>query len=65
MGNKLIGVKLEGVIYAHNGDIPLSCFLDSFMRFVEENGWYFGGGALQVDEDGNQIDEIDNTIINE
>ncbi len=53
------GVKLEGIIYALEGSIGNNEFLDEFLKFIESKGWEFGGGSYQIDEDGNQIDEID------
>jgi len=59
-----IGVQIEGAIYATNGEkVGVNEFLDAFIEFIERNGWHFGGGGYQIDEEGNQIDPIDNIFI--
>jgi hypothetical protein len=54
---KQVGVHIDGCIFANdeNVDIDLEQFLDSFISFVEENGWNFGGGTKLIDEDGNAV----------
>lgn len=49
MGQK--GVKIDGMIFANEGDVDLDEFLDAFIEFVESKGWFFGGGTRQVDDD--------------
>ncbi|WP_239693215.1 hypothetical protein [Bacillus haynesii] len=56
---KQSGVKIEGVIYSLEGDLGHNKFLDDFLEFIESKGWQFGGGSFQVDEEGKQIDDID------
>ena len=31
---------------------------DKFIEFVENNGWYAGGGMKEVDKDGNAVTAI-------
>ncbi|EPD52059.1 hypothetical protein MHH33_12960 [Paenisporosarcina sp. FSL H8-0542] len=52
---KQLGIEIDGCVFADNGDIDLDDFLDKFIEFVESNGWHYGGGTNQVDEDGNNI----------
>lgn len=52
---KQLGIEIGGCVFADNGDIDLDDFLDKFIAFVESNGWHYGGGTNQVDEDGNNI----------
>jgi uncharacterized protein YggL (DUF469 family) len=55
-----IGVRIEGCIFAINGDdLKHDEFLDAFIEFIESKGWSFGGGSSQVDEEGKKIDDID------
>ncbi|MGG4255512.1 hypothetical protein ABEW12_19200 [Bacillus licheniformis] len=56
---KQSGVKIEGVVYSLEGDLGHNKFLDEFLEFIESKGWQFGGGSFQVDEEGKQIDDID------
>ncbi|WP_186579523.1 YggL 50S ribosome-binding family protein [Aquibacillus kalidii] len=54
------GVNLDGVIYTNNnGDLGHNQFMDAFLEFIESNGWSFGGGSFQIDEEGEQIEDID------
>lgn len=57
--NKPFGVKLEGAIYANEGDLGQNELLDAFIKFIESKGWFFGGGTYQIDEQGDKIDSID------
>jgi uncharacterized protein YggL (DUF469 family) len=54
---KRLGIHIEGCIYAvdEHVDIDHDEFLDKFIDFVEANGWMFGGGTYQVDEDGEAV----------
>lgn len=55
-----IGVLVEGCIYTDNGtDLSHEEFLNAFIEFVESNGWHFGGGSCQIDEEGKKIDDIE------
>lgn len=55
-----VGVQIEGCIYTNKGDeLGQNEFLDAFLEFIENNGWSFGGGSSQVDEEGKKIDNID------
>ncbi|MGM0750258.1 MAG: hypothetical protein ACQEUS_21030 [Bacillota bacterium] len=56
---KQSGVKIEGVIYSLEGDLGHNNFMDEFLEFIESKGWHFGGGSSQIDEEGQQIDDID------
>lgn len=51
------GVEIKGVIFATEGDVHHDLFIDKFIEFVEANGWEFGGGSKQIDEEGNAIRE--------
>lgn len=48
-----LGVSIDGVVYANEGNLKHKEFLDAFIEFVESRGWYFGGLTKQVDEEGN------------
>lgn len=54
---KQLGIHIEGSIFAEDEhvDIDHDVFLDKFIEFVEANGWMFGGGSQQIDEDGNPV----------
>lgn len=55
-----VGVKIEGCIYANNGvGLGHNEFLDAFIEFIENKGWSFGGGSIQIDEEGKKINDID------
>ena len=43
MVKKSVGVEING------------CFIE----FVGVRGWYFGGGTVQIDGDGNKIEDIE------
>lgn len=50
------GIRLDGCVYATNGeDLSEEVFSNAFIEFIEEKGWYFGGGLNQIDEEGNFI----------
>lgn len=56
---KPLGIKIDGCIYATNEeDIIEEEFWNVFIKFIEEKGWYFGGGLNQIDEEGNYILDI-------
>ncbi|WKB36563.1 hypothetical protein QS257_05835 [Terrilactibacillus sp. S3-3] len=40
-------------------DVGHKEFIEAFIEFVEAKGWYFGGGTVQIDEDGNKIADVD------
>ena len=52
-----LGVHIDGCIFANdeNANIDPDEFWDAFIEFVESNGWHFGGGIKQVDEDGEAV----------
>ncbi|WP_172249972.1 50S ribosome-binding protein YggL [Saccharibacillus deserti] len=50
------GIEIKGSVFADVGDVDHDEFLDKFIDFVESNGWSFGGGTKQVDEEGNNLD---------
>jgi hypothetical protein len=52
-----IGVLIDGCVFANdrNRNVDLDAFLDAFLEWVELNGWHFGGGVRQVDEDGEPV----------
>jgi len=57
---KPFGVKIEGAVYSNDGDdLGNNQFLDEFIKFIENKGWFFGGGSIQIDEEGNKINDID------
>lgn len=57
---KPFGVQIVGSIYTNNGEVlGNNQFLDEFIEFIESNGWSFGGGSFQIDEEGKRIKEID------
>lgn len=45
---------MDGCVFANdqNQNVDLDEFVDAFLEWVESNGWHFGGGVRQVDEDG-------------
>ncbi|WP_408895319.1 hypothetical protein [Paenibacillus taichungensis] len=49
------GIESNGTVFANQGDVVNDEFLDKFIAFIESNGWGFGGGSKQIDEDGNDI----------
>lgn len=50
------GIRLDGCVYAtHDEDLSEEEFSNAFIEFIEEKGWYFGGGLYQIDEEGNVI----------
>ncbi len=56
---KPLGIKIDGCVYATNEeDIIEEEFWNVFIKFIEEKGWYFGGGLNQIDEEGNYILDI-------
>ena len=56
---KPFGVKLDGCVYTNDGeDLSEEEFSNAFIEFIEERGWYFGGGLYEVDEDGNHVSNI-------
>lgn len=50
-----LGISIQGVTFAvdENKNIDHDEFTDKFIDFIESNGWYFGGGTVLIDEDGN------------
>ncbi|WP_162839310.1 hypothetical protein [Bacillus sp. FJAT-28004] len=56
---KPLGVRIQGCVYADDGDLGHDKFLDAFIEFIESKGWQFGGGTVQIDEEGEKIDDID------
>ncbi|WP_405100150.1 hypothetical protein [Oceanobacillus sp. FSL H7-0719] len=53
-----IGVQIEGCIYTNNGeDLKHDAFLDAYIEFIESNGWNFGGGSCQIDQEGKRLVE--------
>jgi hypothetical protein len=57
---KQIEVSIEGCVFANKGDLRHNEFWDAFIEFIEIIGWHFGGSTCQIDEEGNQIESIDN-----
>jgi uncharacterized protein YggL (DUF469 family) len=46
------GIRLEGYVFAENeADIDQDEFVDTFIKFIESKGWYFGGGIRLTNED--------------
>lgn len=60
MEKKQVGIEINGSIFSNNGDINHDEFSEAFLQFIESKGWNFGGGTMQVDEDGEVIDDIKN-----
>ena len=56
---KKIGVRIEGFVFADEGDLGHNEFWDAFIEFIEIKGWHFGGSTCQIDEEGNQIESTD------
>ena len=55
-----LGIELDGCVYATNSeDISEEDFSNAFLEFIENKGWYFGGGLNQIDEEGNDIRNIE------
>ncbi|TFB13027.1 hypothetical protein E3U55_16745 [Filobacillus milosensis] len=56
-----IGVKLDGfVLPLKDGEkIGHNEFLNKFLDFLEAEGWSYTGGSVQIDFDGNAIEDID------
>ncbi|WP_090645310.1 hypothetical protein [Paenibacillus sp. UNC496MF] len=54
-----IGIHIEGTVFATEGDLGHHEFTDAFIEFIQSKGWQFGGGSVQIDEDGEQVDDID------
>lgn len=50
-----LGVEIQGCIFANDEGLDISHdeFWDKFIGFIEGNGWHFGGGTTQIDEEGN------------
>ncbi|MVP01913.1 DUF469 family protein [Paenibacillus sp. N10] len=45
-------MEINGTVFANKGNLNHDEFLDKFIEFVEANGWQFGGGTKQINEDG-------------
>ncbi len=43
-------IKIGGVIETPD-DMTVDKLSDAFLQFVEQNGWYFGGGFREVTDD--------------
>lgn len=55
-----LAVQIEGTVYAQNGDdLGQNEFLDAFIEFIESKGLSFGGGCIQIDEQGKKINNTD------
>lgn len=60
MVKKTVGVEINGCVFGNDGkDVGHAEFWNAFIEFVEARGWHFGGGTVQIDEDGNKIEDID------
>lgn len=46
--NGAYGIEVEGCVYSETENLTVDDFLDKFIVFVEENGWYFGGNTRQI-----------------
>jgi len=44
-------------------DFDQNKMVDEFIKLIETKGWFFGGGIIEVDEDGNLLDGHGNPII--
>lgn len=54
------GIEINGCVFGNNEqDVGHKEFIEAFIEFVEAKGWYFGGGTVQIDEDGNKIADVD------
>lgn len=56
---KPVGVQIEGAVYAEDGDLGHNEFLDAFIEFIESKRWIFGGGTVQIDQEGTKIPDLD------
>lgn len=53
------GISIDGFVFSDEGNLGHNEFWDAFIEFVESKGWYFAGVTCQIDEEGNQIESID------
>lgn len=42
-------IKIDGCIEVPP-ELTEDEFLDKFIKFIEDNGWYFGGGTQMVED---------------
>jgi uncharacterized protein YggL (DUF469 family) len=57
---KPVGVQIEGSVYKNSGnDLEYNEFFDTFIEFIEQKGWSFGGGGFQIDQEGIKVDDIE------
>jgi hypothetical protein len=45
------GVKIEGFVFAKDGDLGEDVFYEAFIKLMESKGWLFGGGIRVTNED--------------
>ncbi|MEK5446720.1 hypothetical protein [Paenibacillus sp. FSL R7-0331] len=45
------GIRIEGFIFAKDGDIDPDEFYETFIDLMEAKGWLFGGGVRSSNED--------------
>ena len=46
-------IKIDGILEIQD-EIEEDEFWNTFIEFIEEKNWYFGGGIYEVDEEGNK-----------
>jgi hypothetical protein len=51
------GIMLDGHVFAEKEDIDQEEFLDYFLKWIESNGWGFGGITKAVYENGDTVQE--------
>jgi hypothetical protein len=51
------GVDIQGSIFAGNGDVFPSEFLEMFKKFIRQQGWQFEGNAIAIEENGDFVKE--------
>ena len=45
-------IKIDGCCSVQD-DVTVDQFWDKFIEFIESNGWYFGGGINEYNEEKN------------
>lgn len=45
------GIRIEGYVFAKDGDIDQEEFYEMFIDWMESKGWLFGGGIRHTNED--------------
>jgi hypothetical protein len=45
------GIRIDGYVFAKDGDIDQEEFYELFIDLMESKGWLFGGGIRHTNED--------------